>query len=411
MSIRIGLLPQVATAHWVSHLHIMALAALFPVLPQLFAVGYVELGLALSIFNIVTALVQAPMGYAVDHYGGRRVLIAGVALGSFSFLLIALFPTYTWLLIAMALAGVANAVYHPADYALLAQGIAPAHMGKAFSVHTFAGFLGAAIAPVFLLGVATASEPRLAFAAAALAGFAALALLLVPGSGITRVRPLHAEPSALGNSSGTDGARPRSLLSPMILTLTVLFVLLNLSTSAIEKFSVASLMQGQGATLPWANSALTAFLFASAFGVLCGGALADRTKRHGVVAASAFGLAALLTALVATASLSGLALTITLGITGFLTGVIAPSRDMLVRAASPKGAEGKTFGIVSTGFNIGGAVGPIGFGWLLDHGHPNGIFWASVAFMSLTVVLTLMQEWYLSRFRTRKDPVLCVKPS
>ncbi|MOA54119.1 multidrug resistance protein MdtH [compost metagenome] len=98
-----------------------------------------------------------------------------------------------------------------------------------------------------------------------------------------------------------------------------------------------------------------------------------------------------------------------MGITGFLTGVIAPSRDMLVRAASPKGAEGKTFGIVSTGFNIGGAVGPIGFGWMLDHGHPNGIFWASVAFMSLTVVLTLMQEWYLSRSKTTTAPVLCAK--
>lgn len=405
MSIRIGLLPQVAIAHWVSHLHIMALAALFPVLPRLFGVGYVELGLALSIFNIVTALVQVPMGYAVDHYGGRRVLIAGIALGSFSFLLIALFPTYTWLLIAMALAGVANAVYHPADYALLAQGIDPARIGKAFSVHTFAGFLGAAIAPVFLLGVATASEPRLAFAAAALAGFAALALLLVPGSGITRVTPLHAEPA----SPGTDSEHPRSLLSPMILTLTVLFVLLNLSTSAIEKFSVASLMQGQGETLSWANSALTAFLFASAFGVLCGGALADCTKRHGVVAATAFGLAALLTAFVATASLSGMALTITMGITGFLTGVIAPSRDMLVRAASPKGAEGKTFGIVSTGFNIGGAVGPIGFGWMLDHGYPNGIFWASVTFMSLTVALALIQEWYLSRSRTTTAERVAVK--
>jgi len=143
--------------------------------------------------------------------------------------------------------------------------------------------------------------------------------------------------------------------------------------------------------------------------VLCGGALADCTKRHGVVAATAFGLAALLTAFVATASLSGMALTITMGITGFLTGVIAPSRDMLVRAASPKGAEGKTFGIVSTGFNIGGAVGPIGFGWMLDHGYPNGIFWASVAFMSLTVALALIQEWYLSRSRTTTTKRVTVK--
>lgn len=400
MSIRhIGLLPQVAAAHLVSHLHIMALPALFPLLPALFGVGYVELGLALSLFNIVTALVQAPMGFAVDHYGARRMLIGGVALGSIGFLLIALFPTYTGLLIAMTLAGVANAVYHPADYALLSRGIDPAHIGKAYSVHTFAGFLGAAIAPAFLLGIATASEPRLAFVGAALVGLAVLGLLLVPGSGLARIALVNATQEPAGSTGGT---RLRSLLSPMILTLTMLFVLLNLSTSAIEKFSVAALMQGQGATLPWANSALTAFLFASAFGVLSGGALADRTQRHGLVAASAFALAAVLTAIVATAHLSELALTIVLGATGFLTGLIAPSRDMLVRAASPKGAEGKTFGIVSTGFNIGGVIGPVGFGWMLDQGHPNAIFWASVAFMSLTVILVLAQERCLTQPRTSR---------
>jgi MFS family permease len=392
--VRIGLLAQVATAHFVSHLHIMVLAALFPVLPKFFDVGYVELGLALSVFNIITALVQAPMGFAVDRYGARRLLIAGVALGSTSFLSIALFPDYICLLVAMALAGVANAVYHPANYALLSQEINPAHIGKAFSVHTFAGFLGAAVAPVLLLGIATATEPALAFVSAALVGYFALGLLLIPGSGLERAPRMPHVPE---RAPGSARVRRLSLLSPMILSLTLLFVMLNLSTSAIEKFSVAALMQGQSVTLSWANSALTAFLFASAFGVLAGGALADRTQRHGVVAATAFALAALLTAIVATASLSELTLVITLGATGFLTGLIAPSRDMLVRSASPKGAEGKTFGIVSTGFNIGGAIGPIGFGWMLDQGHPTAIFWAGVAFMSLTVVLILIQEWCLAK--------------
>ncbi len=51
-------------------------------------------------------------------------------------------------------------------------------------------------------------------------------------------------------------------------------------------------------------------------------------------------------------------LVILLGLIGFLTGLVAPSRDMLVRAASPKGAEGRVFGIASTGFNIGGVLGP-----------------------------------------------------
>lgn len=403
--VRIGLLSQVATAHFVSHLHIMVLAALFPVLPTFLDVSYVELGIALSLFNIVTALVQAPMGYAVDHYGARRLLIAAVALGSLSFLLIALLPSYTCLLIAMGLAGLANAVYHPADYALLSQAINPAHIGKAFSVHTFAGFLGAAVAPVMLLTIATASHPGLAFVAAALVGGVALVVLLMPGSALANV--IHVRRAA--TPSGSTGGQRAVLLSPMILSLTLLFVVLNLSTSAIEKFSVAALMQGQGVALTWANAALTAFLFASAFGVLAGGALADRTRRHGLVAALAFALAGVLILIVANANLGDLALLITLGSAGFLTGLIAPSRDMLVRAASPKGAEGKTFGIVSTGFNIGGTLGPVGFGWLLDRGHPDAIFWASAAFMGFTVALTLMQSWYLERSSPSTAPLVALK--
>lgn len=79
MSIRlIGLLPQVSLVHFVSHLHIMALPALLPILPEFFGVGFIELGLALSVFNIISALVQAPLGFAVDHYGAKRVLLAGL---------------------------------------------------------------------------------------------------------------------------------------------------------------------------------------------------------------------------------------------------------------------------------------------------------------------------------------------
>jgi len=390
MSARItGLLPQVSMAHLVSHFHIMALPALFPVLPEFLGVGYIELGFAFSVFNIVSTFTQAPMGFVVDHYGPRRMLIGGIVLGSLSFLLVAVFPSYLWLLIAMALAGIANAVYHPANYSLLSQGIRAERMGRAFSLHTFAGCVGAAIAPGFLLGIAALGEPRLAFAGAALVGLVTLALLLAPGSGLAQVAPVRVSGRAV---AGYVNPPKWSVFTPMLGMLTFLFVLLSLSTGAMDKFSTAALMQGQGSSIGRANMALTVFLFANAFGVLSGGMLADRTKRHGLVAAAAFAIAALLTAIVATGTVAGTALVIVFGWVGFLTGVITPSRDMLVRAAAPTGGEGKAFGIVSTGTNIGGTVGPIVFGWLLDKGHPNAIFWTSVVFMGLTVAFTLLQD-------------------
>jgi len=369
MSARItGLLPQVSMAHLVSHFHIMAVPAMFPILPEFLGVGYLELGFAFSLFNIVSTLTQAPMGFVVDHYGPRPMLIGGMTLGSLSFLLVALFPSYLWLLVAMGLAGIANAVYHPANYSLLSQGIRANRMGRAFSLHTFAGCLGAAIAPGLLLGIAAFGEPRLAFVGAALVGFVTLALLLVPGSGLAQAAPVRVSGAVVASNSNSSRW---AILTPMLGMLTVLFVLLSLSTGAMDKFSTAALMQGQGSSMTKANLALTVFLFANAFGVLSGGMLADKTRRHGLVAATAFALAALLTAVVAMGSLHGIILTITFGWIGFLTGVITPSRDMLVRAAAPKGGEGKAFGIVSTGTNIGGTIGPIVFGWLLDQGYPN----------------------------------------
>ena len=58
-----GLLAQVSIAHLVSHLHIMAVPALLPLLPDAMQVSFVELGIAIGLFNIISALVQAPLGF------------------------------------------------------------------------------------------------------------------------------------------------------------------------------------------------------------------------------------------------------------------------------------------------------------------------------------------------------------
>jgi MFS family permease len=84
---------------------------------------------------------------------------------------------------------------------------------------------------------------------------------------------------------------------------------------------------------------------------------------------------------------------------GFLSGMIMPSRDMLVRAAAPPGQAGAVFGIVSTGFNLGGMVGPVLFGWLLDGGQPRLVFFSAAGFMLLTALMALAQEWRLRRRR------------
>lgn len=380
------LLIQVSMAHLVSHLHIMTIPALLPILPQAMDVSFIQLGMAIGVFNVVSALVQAPLGFMVDRVGAKAMLIGALIVGSLSFALLAIWPTFPMLLLVMCTAGLANGVYHPADYALLSQSMEPERMGRAFSIHTFAGFTGAALAPPVLLGLAQLFDIRWAFIFSSGVGIIALFLFL-----------LSIDLSAIEepNFQTSKDSEKRPLATPIIrfVSFVILFMLLSLSTGAIEKFSVSALVEGFSVPLLLANQGLTAFLCFSAFGVLVGGYLADRTARHGYLAAGAFFLAAFLVVLITIIELSSVMLVIFLGLIGFLTGLVAPSRDMLVRAASPKGAEGRVFGIASTGFNIGGVLGPLFLGCLLDLNLSKGIFWSAAVFMILTSVLMLRQEY------------------
>ena len=374
----------VSSAHFVSHYHILVLVALLPFLRAALDVDYVALGVALTIFNVVSGFSQAPMGFVADRVGPRRLLVAGLCLGGLAFASLAVFLSYSWLLAVAALAGLANSVYHPCDYAILTSSMSSARIGKAFSIHTFAGFMGGAVAPTTLFAIASQFGLPAAFLTAGMVAAAAALAVCWPTAVAT---PRH-----VSAARQTSVGSPRDILTPAVLALTAFFALISLSTGPLQTFSVVAFVSAYGISLTTANLALTAFLTGTAVGVLAGGVLADRTRRHGEVAASAYALAGIVVLLIAALNWGGVALIALMGAAGFLSGIIAPSRDMLVRAAAPPGAEGRVFGIVSTGFNIGGAIGPIIFGWIMDRGEPRWIFAASVFFFALAVILILVER-------------------
>jgi MFS family permease len=83
-------LSLISTAHWVSHFHMFALPMLFPFLKAQLGVGYIELGFALTVFGVVSALTQVPLGYIVDHVGARKILLVGLGIGGCAFIMLGL---------------------------------------------------------------------------------------------------------------------------------------------------------------------------------------------------------------------------------------------------------------------------------------------------------------------------------
>jgi MFS family permease len=376
-------LAGISVAHWVSHFHLFVLPMLFPFLKEQLGVGYIELGFALTVLGVVSGLTQAPIGYLADHIGARKVLLIGLTVGGAALIMLGLHLSYPWLIVSAALLGLANSVYHPADYAILSAHMDEARMGRAFSIHTFAGFLGGAVAPAIMATlVGTIGGLGALIVAGAVGPLVALALVVV---GI---------PDASAADRKVDGVHPprQNIITPALIVLTIFFMLLGLSNAGISNFGVVALMSGYDVSFHTANVALTAFLGASAVGVLAGGILADRTSRHGQVAAACFAINAVIMLIIAIFTLPSPLLTALMAIAGFLGGVIAPSRDMLVRAAAPPGAAGRAFGIVSTGFNFSGILAPLLFGWIMDQNLSHWVFGASFVFMILTVLLALVTD-------------------
>src|SRR6516165_1318534 len=187
-------LSLISTAHWVSHFHMLVLPMLFPFLRAQLGVGYIELGFALTVFAIVSGLTQAPLGYIVDHVGARKILLAGLCLAGFALIMLGLHLSYCWLIASAVLLGLANSVYHPADYAILSAHMDEARMGRAFSIHTFAGFLGGAVAPAVMAALVTWVGGFGALIVAGGIGVAVALLLLI--AGIPDAAARHAQTAA-----------------------------------------------------------------------------------------------------------------------------------------------------------------------------------------------------------------------
>ncbi len=383
----------VGSAHFWSHFYGLVLPPLFPLIKTAFDLSYTELGLLLTVYAVASGILQTPVGFLVDRYGPRAILIAGLALISLAVGAMGMVDDYPGLAAAAALAGLGNSVFHPADYAIMSASIDHRRLGRAFSLHTFSGYAGWAAAPVAMALLASWIGWQGALVVAGAAGLATAAMLFA-------CRRMLGIPAAVEMAAGSPvggEARPAPvghgaavLISLPVMMCFLFYVFIAMSGAGLQAFAVTAFVGLHGTPFNWANGALTAYLIGAALGILVGGVVADRTRRHDRVAMAGLIAGAVVVLFAGQVALVPLVLIVVWGFAGALNGMIMPSRDLLVRSVTPPGATGKVYAFVSTGLDVGAAMTPVLFGWFMDRGDYRLLFVASASCLVLAAVTALV---------------------
>lgn len=369
----------VGLAHASSHFSHLLLPLLFPVYMREYGLSYSELGLLMSVFFVVSGLGQAGAGFVVDRFGARRVLFAAEGLFIAACLMASVAQGYTGLMAVAVLAGLGNAPFHPVDFTILNQRVSAPRLGHAFSMHGLTGNLGWAAAPVFLVGLGGVVGWRGAYVAAALMYAVILALLVLQRERLrTEVVVRQAQQAA-----GTD---LDFLKLPVVWWCFAFFMLSTMTLALVQNYAVSLLQTLHHVSLEAATLTLTGYMLCAALGIFVGGFVAARRPDSDRVVALCMGGAAVLMALCGSGWLGAAGTMTVLALTGFAIGIGGPSRDMMVKKATPKGATGRVYGTVYSGFDVGFAAAPLMFGALMDRGWYSATFFVAAGVLLLSVV-------------------------
>lgn len=376
----------VGFAHGVSHFFHFILPPLFPYLMRDFGLTFTQVGSAMTVFFVVSGVGQALAGFVVDRFGALRVLCGGMVLLAISGLALAAASSFPMVLVAWAIAGLGNSVFHPADFTLLNRRVSTTRLGHAFSVHGLSGSLGWAAAPVFVLAIAEVSNWRTAAVGASVVGFLALVFLLINRRSLAVELNAAAEPKRKGGSF--------AFLSLGVVWMSFLFFLLSvMAFGGLQNFGPPVLERSHGISFALATTALTAYLLGSAAGVAAGGFFASKGEHQDRLVAVALGAAALCAIALATASVPTWTVVTLMALMGLFVGFAGPSRDILVRRAATStvgaGAFGRVYGFVYSGIDTGLAIAPLAFGLLMDAGRYSQVLWGVAALQTLAIAAAL----------------------
>ncbi|MBC7680434.1 MAG: MFS transporter [Pseudorhodobacter sp.] len=338
-------------------------------------VGLAAFGLATATLFAVSGLLARPCGQLVQQLGVRRGTALAAAVATGSLCAVALAQSQAWLMAALALGGLGNAIAQPSANLGISELVTERRLGLAFGIKQSSIPLATLLGGLAVPGIALVVGWRWAMGAAAL-----LALSVLLSTTVTRRRPSARR--RVAPTGGPDKGLPRRGL----LVLTAGGFLGSAASTSTGVFLVdsgvdAGLSPG-AAGLMFAGCSVVGLASRVGFGWVAD-RHADRSRYlfiANLLTSGALGYVLLASGSVPLFALGAL---IAYGLGWAWTGLFhfAIIKDNRVAAASATGS-------VQTGLSLGAASGPLGFG-LVAQATSYRTAWLMAAALSLAAALTV----------------------
>ena len=377
----------IGVSHGASHFYQLALPPLFYLINQSEGISFALLGALTAAFYVTSAVCQPLSGFLVDKFGARRILLMGLGLLAGCTTLMGILPYYPVLFVLSVLAGVGNSVFHPCDYSIMNATISEQRIARAFSYHMFGGYVGYVSAPVAMTAIGTSVGWQPAIV---IAGAVGLVLFAILWSGSRDFRDSTHERAENGAAEESFGESIRTLTSLPVLLCWSFFFFVAMGQMGLMTFVPTLMKEIYAFELEAAAAFVSVMIGAIMIGVLLGGYLADKIRKPDLIVTVGYCIATLMVTSIWYFELVSWQLFGIFAVIGFMYGVVFPSRELLVRAATPKGASGKVFGFVYSGMDFGAAVTPVLFGWFVDTGVSRYAFLCVAILWVLSIVIMLM---------------------
>jgi FSR family fosmidomycin resistance protein-like MFS transporter len=377
----------IGVSHGASHFYQLALPPLFTLINIAEGYSFVELATLTLAFYIASAICQPFSGFLVDRFGARRVLLAGLGMLAAATTLIGAMPFYPAMFLLSIVAGIGNSVFHPCDYSIMNATISESRMARAFSFHMFGGYAGYVLAPVSMIFLGNLIGWQ---SAIIVAGAVGLVLFAILWSGSRDFRDSTHERAESGEVQEPLKQSLKALTRAPVIMCWVFFFFVAMGQMGLMTFVPTLMHEIYAFDLQAAGAFVSVMIGAVMVGVLCGGYLGDVFHKPDVVVTTGYIIGAFLVACIWHFELTTWQLYVIFAVVGFLYGVVFPSRELLIRAATPKGASGRVFGFVYSGMDFGAALIPVLFGWFVDTGIPRTAFLCVAILWLLSVVVMLM---------------------